>query len=385
MNAALPPRLALQRRRGSGATPGVRTGIRPGRGPADRPGCTNRNFRLHFSPNELAGDADETRRGSADRGHSSGATRPPACAPTPRATEATRVTASLIPNISIFVRLVELGSFAAVSEECGLTASAISKLISRMEDRLGVKLLHRTTRKLSLTPEGEIFLAHARKIMDLEEAIEADLSLSVGAPRGHLRVNCGTAFARHKLAHLLPRFLETFPGVTIDVAVSDRRIDPIREQVDVTIRVGALTDSDLIAVRLGTVRRIIAASPRYCAVHGRPVDPEDLRRHACLLLSGFAGQAIWPMRVNGERKDLAVSGPVTSDSADVLLQMAIEGAGIIRLGDFLGEEALAEGALIELFRGQHDDDPKPLTALVLPHRQNIPRVRTFVDFLKAEI
>lgn len=293
--------------------------------------------------------------------------------------------ASLSPNVAIFVRLVALGSFAAVSEEYGLTASAVSKLISRMEDRLGVKLLHRTTRKLSLTPEGEIFLSYARRIMELEEAIEADLSLSIGKPRGHLRVNCGTAFARHKLTHLLPRFLEKFPSITLEVAVCDRRIDPIKEQMDVTIRVGESTDSDLIAVRLGTVRRIIAVSPRYCSIHGRPVDPDDLRRHSCLLLSGFAGQAIWPMRANGERKDIKVSGPVTSDSADVLLQMAIEGTGIIRLGDFLGEEALAKGDLIELFPGEHEDDPKPLTALVLPHRHNIPRVRAFVDFLKAEL
>lgn len=293
--------------------------------------------------------------------------------------------ASLIPNIALFVRLVELGSFAAVAVEQGYTASAVSKLISRMEDRLGVRLLHRTTRKLSLTPEGEIFLSHARKLLELGDAIEVDLSVAVNKPRGHLRVNCGTAFARHKLTRLLPRFLEEFPHITVDVSVCDHRIDPIREQMDVTIRVGEATDSDLVAIRLGTVRRIIAASPLYCSVHGRPVDPEDLRRHSCLLLSGFAGQAIWPMRVNGEPRAIRVGGPLTSDSADVLLQMAIEGAGIIRLGDFLGERALADGALVELFAGAHDDDPKPLTALVLPHRRNIPRVRALVDFLKAEL
>ncbi|WP_043539478.1 LysR family transcriptional regulator [Salinarimonas rosea] len=292
---------------------------------------------------------------------------------------------SLVPNISLFVRLVELGSFAAVADEFGYTASAVSKLVSRMEGRLGVKLLHRTTRKLSLTPEGEIFLAHARRIILLEETIEADLSRAVGEPRGHLRVNCGTAFARHKLTRLLPRFLEKYPRITLDVSVCDRRIDPIREQMDVTIRVGDSADSDLVAVRLGTVRRIIAVSPRYCSVHGRPARPEDLRRHACLLLSGFAEQAIWPMRVNGNRMDIEVSGPVASDSADMLLQMAIEGVGIIRLGDFLGEDALAKGALIELFSGEHDDEPKPLTALMLPNRHDIPRVRAFVDFLKAEL
>ena len=211
---------------------------------------------------------------------------------------------SLVPNIALFVRLVELGSFASAAEEYGITASAVSKLISRMEERLGVKLLHRTTRKLSLSPEGELFLYHARRMLELEDVIEADLSLAVGEPRGHLRVNCGTAFARHKLTRLLPRFLAEHPRITLDVSVSDRRIDPIKEQMDVTIRVGELTDSDLVAFRLGTVRRIIAASPDYCATHGQPREPDDLRRHACLLLSGFTRLAIWPLRQNGDRKDL---------------------------------------------------------------------------------
>ena len=291
---------------------------------------------------------------------------------------------SLTPDISTFIRLVELGSFAAAAEETGYTPSGVSKLISRMEDRLGVKLLYRTTRKLSLTPEGEIFLAHAQRFLELEELVEADLSLATGKPRGHLRVNCGTAFARHKLAFLLPRFIDKFPDITVEVSVSDNRIDPIREQMDVTIRVGELTDSDLVAVRLGTVRRIIAASPQYLVDNGQPTTPDDLRRHSCLLLTGFARQAIWPMLEDGQRKDIKVSGPVSSDSADVLLHLAIEGAGIIRLGDFLGEAALSEGRLVELFADNHHNDPKPLTALVLPHRKNIPRVRAFVVFLKAE-
>lgn len=292
---------------------------------------------------------------------------------------------SLIPDIVMFVRVVELGSFAAAAEASGYTPSGISRMIGRIEDRFGTRLLHRTTRKLSLTPEGAVFLRQARNFLALEEAVEAELSAGSGEPRGHLRVNCGTAFARHRFPRILSRFLETYPKITIDLSVGDHRIDPVKEQIDVTIRIGDSKDSDLIAVRLGTVRRVIAASPRYLAARGTPATPSDLSDHACLLLSGFHHLAVWPMLDHGRPTDVRVGGPLASDSADVLLDMAIEGLGIVRLGDFLGAEALERGDLVEIFKGQHDDDPKPITALILPNRLSLRRVRALIDVLKAEV
>lgn len=289
----------------------------------------------------------------------------------------------LSPEIAIFVRILELGTFAAVAEDTGLTSSGISRIVSRLEDKLGVKLLHRSTRRLALTPEGETFLGHARQILALMETAEADVHKTMGRARGHLRVNCGTAFARHKLAPVLPQFLQNHPEITIDVSVGDRRIDPIVEQADVTIRVGALTDSDLVAIRLGTVKRIIAASPHYLAAQRTPKKAGDLLQHNCLLLTGFTKQAEWPMFEGDKRINVPVSGTLSSDSAATLLHAAIAGAGIIRLGDFLGAEALANGQLVPLLSNCHDDDPQPITALVAPGRQAIPRVRAFVDFLKA--
>ena len=157
-----------------------------------------------------------------------------------------------------------------------LTASGVSRIITRLERRIGAKLLHRTTRRLVLTQEGEAFLVHARGILAAVEAAEADVASIHGRPRGHLRINSGTAFARHRLARLLPQFMERFPEITVDLSVSDYRIDPIADQVDVTIRVGPLGDSGLIAVRLGEVRRIIAGSPGYLDRHGVPEQPADL-------------------------------------------------------------------------------------------------------------
>lgn len=286
-------------------------------------------------------------------------------------------------DLAIFVRTIDLGSFAAVGDEAGLTASGVSRIVTRLEQRLGVKLLHRTTRRLVLTQEGETFLVHARGILAAVEAAEADIASIHGRPRGHIRINSGTAFARHRLARLLPQFLERYPDVAIDLSVSDHRIDPIGEQIDVTIRVGPLADSELIAVRLGDVRRVIAASPDYLRRHGVPEQAADLAQHNCLQLSGVARLAQWPMLEAGKRVMVPVRGSVRSDSADFLLDLALEGAGLVRFGDFLGEAALKDGRLVAVLSHCHDDDPQPITALVLPGRQGIPRVRAFVDFLKA--
>ena len=290
-----------------------------------------------------------------------------------------------ISDIECFVRAIDLGSFAAVGIEIGLTPSGISRIVTRLEDRLGVKLIHRTTRRLALTPEGETFLAHARGILGAVEAAHAAVASTHGRARGHIRLNSGTAFAKHRLARLLPDFIAQYPDITIDLSVSDQRIDPISERVDVTIRVGPLADSELIAVRLGEVRRVIAASPHYLAVHGTPHKPADLLRHNCLLLSGFSRLSRWPLFENGKRVLVAAKGNVTSDSAELLLDLALAGIGILRLGDFLGESALAQGRLIPLMADCHDDDPQPITALLLPDRQSIPRVRALVDFLKARL
>jgi DNA-binding transcriptional LysR family regulator len=290
-----------------------------------------------------------------------------------------------ISDIGYFVRTVDLGSFAAVGAEIGLTASGVSRIVSRLEDRLGVKLMHRTTRRLALTPEGETFLVHARGILSAVETAKAAVASAHGRPRGHVRLNSGTAFAKHKLARLLPDFLAQYPDITIDLSVGDRRIDPIAERVDVTIRVGPLADSELIAVRLGEVRRVIAASPHYLAARGTPQKPADLLQHNCLLLSGFSRLSQWPLFENGKRVLVAAKGNVTSDSAELLLDLALAGTGILRLGDFLGEAALAQGRLIPLLADCHDDDPQPITALLLPDRQSIPRVRAIVDFLKARL
>lgn len=288
-------------------------------------------------------------------------------------------------SLVVFVNTVDLGSFAAAGLAGGMTASAAARIVTRLEAQLGAKLLARSTRRLVLTQEGEAYLPHARAALAAVAAGQAEMAASQGRVQGLIRVNTGTAFARYRLARLLPQFHARYPGVTLDLTVTDRRIDPEAGQIDVTIRVGPLADSGLILKPLGTVRRVIAASPAYLARCGTPRAPLDLLQHNCLLLKGFARLAQWPMMQDGRHLPVPVSGTVRADNADLLLDLAVAGMGIVWLGDFLGEQAMATGQLVPVLAGQYDDDPQPLSALILPGRQHVARVRAFVDFLAESL
>ena len=290
---------------------------------------------------------------------------------------------NLAPEISAFVRVVEHGTFAAVASDTGYTSSGISRMMTRLEENLGAKLLFRSTRRLALTPEGEAFLPRAQAILEAIEVASAEMSEASAAPRGHIRLNCGTAFANYKLAPYVNRFRERYPQISLDIAVTDQRVDPISEQADVTVRVGDLDDSNLVSIPLGTVARVIAASPKYLARYGEPQTIRELSDHNCLLLSGFPQQASWPFRENSRLVKVKVQGALTSNSAETLLNAALAGSGIIRLGDFLGADALASGRLVPILTDLHDPTEQPITALVQPGRQSVPRIRAVIDFLRS--
>ena len=289
--------------------------------------------------------------------------------------------ASSSTEMGIFERVVERGSFARAAEDVGLSPSAVSKLMTRLERRLGVRLINRTTRRLALTAEGEIYLERAREILGAIEAAEAEVSSGGLSPSGHLRVHALPAIAVDHLGPALPDFLARYPQVTFDFLVTNRVVDLIGENVDIALRVGKLNDSTLVARKIVDLRRIICASPSYIARHGRPVQPSDLARHSCLTLSRVPGSATWPFRVNGELVQVDVKGPITADSADMLLRLAIEGAGILRLGDFVTASAVRNGLLEPLLQDVQEPEKYPLWAVMPSGRQQAPKVRAFVDYL----
>lgn len=286
-------------------------------------------------------------------------------------------------DMRAFVSVVEQRSFAAAAEILGLTPSAVSKLVTRLEDRLGVQLLHRTTRRLSLSSEGEVYFARARQILaDVEDA-EAEVARSRGAPRGLLRVNTSNAFGIHQLAPALPEFMARYPEIRMDLAITDRVIDLTSDPVDVTVRAGHVGDVAMASRKVADFERVVCAAPSYLEQRGTPRTPADLARHTCIVMSSQAPHR-WPFRNGGEVDHVEIANVIAIDNSEAALQLALNGGGIIRLGDLLVAEFVTRGLLVPLLADMHHDEPLQLTALYREGRHRLPKVRVFLDFLEEK-
>ncbi len=284
-------------------------------------------------------------------------------------------------DMAAFVRAVELGGFSAAARELGLTPSAVSKLVTRLENRLGVRLLNRTTRRLSMTPEGESYYHRGSRILaDIAEA-EDEVARFRARPRGLLRVNVGTAFGMHQLPGALPEFLQRYPDVQVELTVTDRVVDLIEEGADLGIRTGTLADSSLIARRICDLERLVCASPAYLKKRGVPRKPEDLLAHNCLRLTHFPSLWRWPFDTPRGIREVEVTGNVAANNAETLLQLALEGAGIVRLVDVVLGDALRDGRLVRVLPAFHHDEPLALSVVHPQGRHRSPKVAAMVDFL----
>jgi DNA-binding transcriptional LysR family regulator len=288
-------------------------------------------------------------------------------------------------EMSIFARVAERGSFAGVAADVGLTPSAVAKLITRLEARLGVRLINRTTRRLVLTAEGGIYLERAREILGAIEAAESEITSSRLIPRGHLRVHTFPFIAAHQLGSALPEFLERYPQITFDFMVTNRIVDLIGENMDISLRIGPLPESGLVVRKIVDLARIVCASPGYIAHHGRPTKPADLSEHACLTLSRIPGSATWPFRINGKLIAVDVKGPVAADSAEMLLKLAIDGVGILHLSEHVVADSIRKGLLVPLLHDAKDTRTYPLCALMPLGRHQAQKIRVFLDFLSQHL
>lgn len=282
-------------------------------------------------------------------------------------------------DLVLLQEVMAAGSFSAAAEVLGLTPSAVSRAVSRIEDKLGVRLLERSTRRLSPTPEGEAMLTGGETVLDALAGLEADLTRGSLRPAGRLRVSITTALAQYVLAPKLADFAALYPDIRLDLQVSDRRVDMLAERIDVAVRTGPLTDSALKARRIGVAQRVICASAAYLARSGPLVHPDDLAAHTCLTILGHDALARWSFRDG----DVTICPDMRADSAVMLRAMAIGGAGVVRLADFVVADAVADGRLVALLEDWHRPDPLPIHALTLPGHKPPPRVRVFVDFMAA--
>jgi DNA-binding transcriptional LysR family regulator len=284
-------------------------------------------------------------------------------------------------EMRVFVRVVERGSFSAAADDLAMTPSAISKLISRLEDRLGIRLLHRTTRRLALTPEGETYHLRAQEILSAIDDAEAEVARLGTTPRGRLRVNTGTAFALHELVAALPDFIARYPEIEIDLSVTDRIVDLLSENADVAIRTGQVTDPSLVARKIADAERGIFASPSYLDRRGTPATPDELARHDAIVVNSVPAVNRWPFRDGDGVRIVEVNNKIVVDDAEVALRLAIAGAGILRVSDMLVGEAVRRGLLVPLFVGVSVSEPLPVSAVYPQGRHRMAKVRAFVDFV----
>jgi len=284
-------------------------------------------------------------------------------------------------EMAAFVRVIELGGFSAAARHFGLTPSALSKLVTRLEARLAVRLLNRTTRKLMLTVEGEAYFSRSQRILAEIQEAEAEVTRYRMRPRGLLRVNVGVAFGLHQMAQAMPLFLERYPDIKLELDVTDRMVDLLEEGADLALRTGPLPDSTLIARKICDLQRVICAAPSYLARYGIPHIPDDLANHNCIAISGSAKLNQWPFQTSSGRQTLTVTGNVTANNAETVLQLGMAGMGIIRLGDNIVGDEISRGSLIPILTNSHLVEPLPLNAVYPQGRHRSPKVGAMIDFL----
>ncbi len=284
-------------------------------------------------------------------------------------------------NLAAFVAVVETGSFSKAARRLGIGKSIVSRRVSALESSLGVQLLRRTTRSLSLTAPGHQFHEHAVRILgELDEAEQA-VSDSSTELRGRLRLAGPLSFGLHHLNAALADFLERHPGIEVDLDLNDREVNLVEEGLDMTVRIGELRDSTLLARRLGSVRFVTCASPAYLQQHGTPLDPDALRGHVGLLYSNIAPSQAWQFRINS--KDTAVVIPgirLRANNGDALAAMAVAGLGIVNLPSFIVSDKIVSGELTPILT-DYRRSAVGMHAVFPPGRLMTRKVRAFADFL----
>jgi DNA-binding transcriptional LysR family regulator len=287
-------------------------------------------------------------------------------------------------ELLVFQAVAKHASYARAAEEMGLSPSGVSRIVSRLEERLGARLLHRTTRKLSLTEAGAVFHARASQILaDLADA-EAEVQTAVARPKGTLKVTASLAFGHLYLAPLLPELLARFPELSIEMSLTNRFVDLIEEGIDLAIRIGSLADSRLVARRLCTNRRVLVAAPSYLKRRGKPKAVEELARHECVLFTGFARPTEWRLIGPDGPVSVSIAGRVATNNVEMLTTAARQGLGITVGATLSVGPALLSGELVRVL-SDYEFEQSAVFAVFPSARQLSTKTRATVDFLAAKL
>lgn len=284
-------------------------------------------------------------------------------------------------EMEVFVRVVEQGGFSAAARVCHMTPSAVSKLVARLESRLGARLVNRSTRAFQLTPEGCVFYERATRILaDIEDA---ERNAGAGEqPVGRIRLNTSASYATHILAPILPEFLDCHPKVTIDLVQTDMVVDLLAERTDVAVRAGPMRSSSLVARKLGDTAMVIAGAPAYLARLGEPRTIEDLDHHNRLGFGYVRTVDGWPLKKDGETVVVPTTGRVQASDGEAIRRLALGGGGLARLAAFTVRDDIAAGRLVPVMEDLNPGDREAFHAIHIGQGGPLPsRVRALLDFL----
>ena len=282
----------------------------------------------------------------------------------------------------LFVRVAELGSFSAAAQQLGLDRSVVTRQIAALETHLGVKLMARSTRRLTLTSAGTAYLDKCRVILNLVEVAETDIAEERQTPRGTIRISVPLSFGLKKVTPLLLEFAARYPDVSLEMDYTDRRVHLIEEGFDLSIRITSRLESSDVVRKVGSSRMLLIASPAYLALHGNPQHPSELTQHACLGYASAGKQQVWQFEVDGALMTIPLRARLTANNGEMLTEAAAKGLGITCQPDFITDSHLAAGSVRQILA----DYPLPELGIyvMLPGNRQIPhRVRVMMDFLAA--
>jgi len=289
--------------------------------------------------------------------------------------------------ISTFVSVVDHGGFAPAARKLGMAPSSLTRQLNALEDALGTLLMNRSTRSMTLTEAGQQYYEDSRRILDDLHTADRSISELSGPPSGHLRVSMPVAFGRLHVAPALPAYFRLCPQMRLDIQLTDTTVNLVEERVDIAVRLGPLNTSSLIARKLAPHKRIICASPEYLGEHGKPLRPQDLTDHKCLLFDYQTNDSSWTLSRDGKRQKVMVSGNLRANGSEVLREAAIGGAGLLLMPTWLVGADIAAGRLmpvLEEWSPSPNAEEGAISAVYLPNRRGSKKVASFLDFLTVQ-
>ena len=282
----------------------------------------------------------------------------------------------------LFVRVVQAGGFSAAARQLAVPKSTLSRKVAELEERLGVRLLQRTTRKLGLTDAGRTYYDQAARIVADAQVAEQAVGHMQAAPRGLLRVTAPLSFTM--LGPIVSEYLRKYRDVQIDLVCSDRTFNLVEDGFDVAIRAGQLADSSLVARSLGAIKRVVVAAPGYCKEHGTPQTPADLEKHACLVFAAGAAPNVWALESDGKRIEVRVTARLTVNELEIIRAAALDGIGIAWMPEFVCAEDIRKRRLRHVLCEWRSAET-PLHAVYPTARHLSPKVATFIDLVRARL